>query len=114
MALDLLSLLCTFENSSIQNAIDDYAKDGGEELLPRCITFFNRIPTELLRIRNMNAMHLGKKFLAAIFSVIVYSNSFLEQLKGLLTESAEVCFTHSKSRDHTLGKFQYYISFSIH
>ena len=55
------------------NSIDDYAKDGGEELLPRCTAFFNRIPTESLWIRNSNAMHLGKKFLAAIFSVIVYS-----------------------------------------
>ena len=27
-------------------------KDGGKELLPRCTAFFNRIPTESLRIRN--------------------------------------------------------------
>ena len=40
--------------------------------LPRCTALFNRIPIESLRILNSNAMHLGKKFLAAIFSVIVY------------------------------------------
>ena len=42
------------------------------KFLPRCTAFFNRIPVEPVRIRNLNAMHLGKKFLAAIFSVIVY------------------------------------------
>ena len=40
--------------------------------LPRCTAFFNRIAIESLRIRNWNAMHLGKKFLATIFSVIFY------------------------------------------
>ena len=44
--------------------------------LPRCTAFFNRIPIQSLRIRNSNAMHLGKKFFAAIFSVIVYSCCF--------------------------------------
>ena len=34
--------------------------------------FFNRIPIGSLRIRDLNAMHLGKQFLAAIFSTIVY------------------------------------------
>ena len=56
----------------MSNSIDDYAKDGGEELLPRCNAFFNRIPIESLKIRNSNTMHHGKKFLAVIFSVIVY------------------------------------------
>ena len=41
--------------------------------LPRCTAFFNRIPIESLRILNSNAMYLGKKFLAAIFRVIVHS-----------------------------------------
>ena len=54
-------------------SIDNYAKDGSEELLPRSIAFFNRIPIESLRIRNENAMHLSKKFLVAIFSVMVCS-----------------------------------------
>ena len=30
--------------------IDDYAKDGGEEFLPRCIAFYNRIPIDSLTI----------------------------------------------------------------
>ena len=41
--------------------------------LPRCLAFFNRIPTESLKICHLNAMHLGKKFLATIFSVILYA-----------------------------------------
>ena len=41
--------------------------------LPRCIAFYNRIPIDSLKIHHSNAMHLDKKFLAAIFSVIVYS-----------------------------------------
>ena len=41
---------------------------------PRCTAFFNRIPIELLKICNLKAMHLGKKFLAAIFSAILYSS----------------------------------------
>ena len=40
--------------------------------LPRCTAFFNQIPIESLKICNSNAMHLGKKFLAAIFSAILY------------------------------------------
>ena len=52
--------------------MDDHAKDGGEELLPRCIAselcFFN----DLIGIRLKNAVHLGKKFLAAVFGIIVY------------------------------------------
>ena len=39
--------------------IDDRAKDGGKEFLPRCIAFFNRIPIESSTIRNKNAVHLG-------------------------------------------------------
>ena len=38
--------------------------------LPRCTAFFNRIPMESLKICYSNAVHLGKKFLAAIFSAI--------------------------------------------
>ena len=40
--------------------------------LPRCTAFYNRIPIDSLTIPDSNTMHLGKKFLAAIFSVIVY------------------------------------------
>ena len=52
--------------------------------LPRCNAFFNRIPIELLRILNSNAKHLGKKFLAAIFCVIVYSDKESESNDTLL------------------------------
>ena len=52
--------------------IDDYAKDGSKERLPGCSVFFNGIPIGSLRIRNSNIMHLDKKFLDAIVSVIVY------------------------------------------
>ena len=40
--------------------------------LPRCIALESGIVNESIGIRLQNAMHLGKKFLAAIFSVIVY------------------------------------------
>ena len=49
----------------------DYAKDGGEKLLPRCIAFALGILDDSTGIRLKNAMHLGKRFLTAIFSVIV-------------------------------------------
>ena len=52
--------------------IEDCAKDGGEVFLPRCSAFFNQIPIESLKICNSNAVYLGKKFLAAIFSAILY------------------------------------------
>ena len=54
---------------------DDYAKTGGEEFLPRCIAFFNRIPKESLIIPNSHATHIGTTFLAAIFSVIVFGTT---------------------------------------
>ena len=50
---------------------DDCAKDYGKVLLPRCIAFFNRITIESLKIHRSNAVHLGKKFVAAIFSAII-------------------------------------------
>ena len=40
--------------------------------LPRCNAFFYRIPIESLKICDSNEMHLGTKFLAAIFSAILY------------------------------------------
>ena len=48
-------------------------KISAKKCLPRCTAFFERISIESLKIRNTNAMHLGKKFLDAIFSAIVYS-----------------------------------------
>lgn len=41
-------------------------------LIPRCMTIFNQIPIESLMNCNHNAMLLGKKFLTAIFDVMVY------------------------------------------
>ena len=38
----------------------------------RSIAFFNRIPIDSLKISASNPMHLGKGFLAAIFSVLAY------------------------------------------
>ena len=50
-------------------------KMAARNFLPRCTACANRIPIESIRIRNLNALHLGKKYsllLAAIFSAIVY------------------------------------------
>ena len=52
--------------------IDDCTKDGGEEFLPRCTAFELRTFGDFIRIRLKNTMHLGKRFLATIFSTIVY------------------------------------------
>ena len=56
----------------VRNPIDDCAKDGGEEFFTDYTAFFNRIPIESLKICNSNAMHLGKKFLAASFGAFPY------------------------------------------
>ena len=52
--------------------------------LPRCIAFFNRIPFELLKIRNSNAMHLGDKF----FTRHSYCNLLL-QVEAVIQEGTE-------------------------
>ena len=61
--------------TSLKRSIDDYAKDGGEELFTKmhCVLIAN--PNDSIGIRLENAVHLGKEFLAAIFSVIVYRDS---------------------------------------
>ena len=46
--------------------IDDCAKDSGEEFFPSWIAF------DSIVIGLKNAVHLGKKFLPAIFHAIVY------------------------------------------
>ena len=52
----------------------NYAKDCSKELFTAIhYAFFNRIPMESSKIRCPTAVHLGKKFLAAAFSVIVYN-----------------------------------------
>ena len=47
-------------------------KMAARNFLPRCIVFKLRILNDCIEIRLKNAVHLGKKFLAAIFSVILY------------------------------------------
>ena len=65
--------------------IDDYAKDGGEEFLPRCIAFYNRIPIDSLTILLQTQFDLGNALLAAIFSAIVYcSRARLRLTKDLV------------------------------
>ena len=71
----------------IVSIIDNYAKDGGEELLPRCIAFELRMLNDCMGIRLENAVDLGRKFLAAIFSVIVYSRMQTSIRIGLVTAS---------------------------
>ena len=66
--------------NDVQNVVgliitrDSYARDGGEELFTKmhCVLRSNSYGNETLKIRKSNAAHLGKKFVAAIFSVIVY------------------------------------------
>ena len=41
--------------------------------LPRCIAFELQIFNDSIVVRLKNAVHLGKKFLAAIFSAIIFS-----------------------------------------
>ena len=49
-----------------------------------CIASFNRIPIESLKIRTLSAMHISKKFLAAIFSAVVCWNySIVHSIKTL-------------------------------
>ena len=75
------SLLYHFKDSflgcrrELATSTADNAKDGSEELLSRCTVFLDRIPLELLRIRNSNTMHLGKNFFDAI-SCLHYALNF--------------------------------------
>lgn len=48
---------------------DDHMKD----ILPRCNVCFIQILIESSNICNWNKMHLGKKSIASIFSIIIYS-----------------------------------------
>ena len=63
--------------------IDDCAKDGGKEFfLPRCIAFYLRILNDSIGIQLKNEVHLGKKFLAAIFGTIACFGTNGEQITG--------------------------------
>ena len=68
-------------------SIEDCAKDGGEEFFTEmhCVRIINL--KDSIGIRLKNAIHLGKKFLAAIFSAIVYYNNYCHYL----TKSVLVC-----------------------
>ena len=59
-----------------------YANDGRREFLTKCIVFFNQVPIELLKISNLNAVHLCKKFFATIFNVILYLTIILNDSWG--------------------------------
>ena len=59
--------------------IEDCAKDGGKEFFPRYTAFELQIFNDSIGIRLKNALHLGKKFLAAIFSTILY---YSNQMSG--------------------------------
>ena len=75
-------------------------KIAARNFLPSCTAFFNRIPTESLWIRNSNAMHLDKKFLAAIFNIIVHFVYKVQQ--GTRNESlknTKCCITCLKKID---------------
>ena len=63
-----LSIFSTWENFRTE----DCAKDSGEEFFTEmyCVRITNL--KDSIGIRLKNAVHLGKKFLAAIFSAIVY------------------------------------------
>ena len=52
--------------------------------------FFNRIPIESLKICYSNAMQLGQKFLAAIFSAILYFDS-KSNVNDLLVHKKSFC-----------------------
>ena len=54
--------------------------------LPRGIAFYDLILIDSLTIPNSNEMHLGKKFLAAIFSLIVYGRQFKKREKERCAE----------------------------
>ena len=54
------------------DAMDDCAKDGIVEVLPEYNAFELGLLNESMGIRLWNAMQLGKKFLAAVFSTIMY------------------------------------------
>ena len=61
------------DNSTFKKIRNQYTitlKMAARNFLPGCTAFCNRIPIDSLTIPDSNAMHLGKKFLAAIFSVI--------------------------------------------
>ena len=59
--------------------------------LQRCIAFQLRIINDPIGIQKYNPMHLGKKFLAAIFSLIVYFKT------SDLDEENSVIYFKSKS-----------------
>ena len=73
----LQNYFCFVDHLSLSTKLDkiglyDYAKDGRKQLFTRCITLFNQIPRQSLRIHNWNAMHLGEKLLITICSIIAH------------------------------------------
>ena len=56
------------------DTIEDCAKDGSGNFLLRCIAFELQIFTDSIGSQLKSAVHLGKKFLAAIFSALAQSS----------------------------------------
>ena len=58
-------------------------------------SLYNRVPIDSLTIPNSSAVHLGKKFLVAIFSVIIYcvfsAKHWYRRNRADLIESATPC-----------------------
>ena len=55
-------------------------KMASKNFLPRCTVFFIQIPIESLKVCNSNSMHLGKKILTAIFSAILNSQLWVQNI----------------------------------
>ena len=53
-------------------SIDNFAKDSGKEFFIQMHCVFVTILSDSVGIRSKNEVHLGKTFLASIFSAIVY------------------------------------------
>ena len=53
--------------------------------LPRCIAFELQIFNDSIGIRLKNAVHLGKKFLAAILSAILYCTRHIHSISRLFS-----------------------------
>ena len=62
--------------------------------LPRCVACELRIYDDSIRSRVKNTMHFGKKFLAAMFGVIVYLRQTLVKVTGAIIDEL---FTTIKS-----------------
>ena len=77
---------------------------GARNFLPRCTALFNRIPIESLKICHSNAVHVGKKFLAAIVSAILYCGRFDECLETTFFLYSHKIYKDKQLQYNTKGK----------